>query len=128
MQQIMTQQCNDKVICLKDESGTTPMQQHVYFCYNKNDVQFPTHLFISTTPECVSREWVERAHDLRYFKMHSSRRKGLIGMRKVGRCIGNLYCPYDECPFKLSADGERNTPNFQNVEGQKSGKKNDRVL
>ena len=46
--------------------------------------------------------------DIRYLKMHSSQRKGLIGMRKVGRCTVNLYYPYDECPFKLSADEERN--------------------
>ena len=24
--------------------------------------------------------------------------------RKAGRCISNLYCPYDDYPFRLSAD------------------------
>ena len=33
------------------------------------------------------REWVEKTQDLRYFKRHSSSRKGLIGTRKVGRCV-----------------------------------------
>ena len=39
--------------------------------------------------------------------------------RKVGRCIGNLYCTFDECPFKLSAEGKQSTTNFQNVDGHK---------
>ena len=44
--------------------------------------------------KCLLREWDEKMHDLRYFKMHSLRRKGLTGKRKVGRCNGgNLYCP-----------------------------------
>ena len=51
--------------------------------------------------------------------MHFSRSKDLIEMRKVERCIGNLYCAYDVCPFKLSAEGKRNTTNCQNVDGLK---------
>ena len=51
--------------------------------------------------------------------MHSLRRKGIIGTRKVGRCIGNCYFPYEKYPFKLSADGERNTLNFKIAEGHK---------
>ena len=35
------------------------------------------------------------------------------------KCIGNLYCSYDGCPFKLSAEGKRNTNNFQNIGGNK---------
>ena len=34
--------------------------------------------------KCLPREWVQKTHDLRFFKMHSLRRKGLIGTRKVG--------------------------------------------
>ena len=44
----------------------------------------------------LPREWVKRIHDLRYFKINSSRRKGIIGMTKIGRCTGNLYYLYDE--------------------------------
>ena len=40
-----------------------------------------------------------------------------MGTRKVGRCIGNLFCSYDDYPFKLSAEGKRNTSNFQVVHG-----------
>ena len=47
------------------------------------------------------------------------RKKDLIGTRKVGRCIGNQYCSYDDCQFKLSAEEKRNTSNFKNVDGHK---------
>ena len=51
--------------------------------------------------------------------MNTSRRKDLIGMRKVGRCIRSLYCMSDDCPFKHSAEGKLNTTNFQNLGGHK---------
>ena len=51
--------------------------------------------------------------------MNTSRRKDLIGMRKVGRCIGSLYHMSDDCPFKHSAEGKSNTTNFQNVSRHK---------
>ena len=28
-----------------------PIQQHVSFPYNKNDLQFPTHIFVKIAPE-----------------------------------------------------------------------------
>ena len=43
---------------------------------------------------------MQKGQDLRYFKMNISRRKDLIGMRKVGRCIRSFYCMSDDCPFK----------------------------
>ena len=49
--------------------------------------------------------------------MHSLKKKDIIGTRKVERSIGSLCCPYDDSPFKLPADGKRNTSNFQNVDG-----------
>ena len=51
--------------------------------------------------------------------MHSWTRKDLIGTRKVGRCIRNPYCTFDDCPFKLSAEVKRNSTNFQNVDSNK---------
>ena len=39
-------------------------------------------------------------------------------MGKVGRCLRNLYCTFDDCQFKLSAEGKKNTTNFQNVHRQ----------
>ena len=51
--------------------------------------------------------------------MHLSRRKDLIGTRKVRRCMRKLYYSYDDCPFKLSAEEKRNTSNIQNVDRHK---------
>ena len=62
---------------------------------------------------------MQKSQDLRYFKMNTSRRKDLIGTRKVGRCIRSLYCMSNDCPFKHSAEGKLNIMNFQNVSGHK---------
>ena len=127
------------VIDLTDDSEMTTSQQLDSLQYNtsNNELQFPTHLFVDTAAEwvdhlpynidglklykikCSLQEWVQKSQDLRYFKMHSLRKKDLIGTGKVGKCIRNLYCSYDDCPFKLSAEGKRNTTNFQNVDGHK---------
>ena len=73
-----------------------------------NELQFPMHLFLKMEAEweeelpydingfklykikCSPQEWVQKSQDLRYFKMNTLRRKELIGMRKVGRCIRSL--------------------------------------
>ena len=100
--------------------------------------KFPMHLFVKSEAECVDelphdidgfklykikcsqQEWVEKSQDLQHFKMNTSRRKDLIGTRKVGRCLGSLYCMSAHCPFKCSAEGQPNTMNFQNVSGHNS--------
>ena len=69
--------------------------------------------------KCLLRELVLKSQDLRYFKMHSLKSKDLIGTQKVGKCISNMYCPYDDCPFKLPAYGKRNTSNFLSIDGCK---------
>ena len=117
----------------------TTSQQSDSFQNNKsnNELQFPTHLFVNTAAEwlddlphdidgfkpykirCSPQEWVQKSQDLRYFKMHSSKRKELIGMRKVGRCVRNLYYTSDDYSFKHSAEGKWNATNFQNVSGHK---------
>ena len=51
--------------------------------------------------------------------MNTSRRKELIGMSKVGRCIGSLCCMSACCPFTCSAEQKSNTTNFQNVSRHK---------
>ena len=99
----------DEVIDLTCDSKTTFMQHPEFFQHNNNnnELQFPTNLFMNMASEwvkdlpqdidgmkiykmkCLPREWVQKTCDLRFFKMHSVRRKCLIGTRKVGRCIGN---------------------------------------
>ena len=72
-----------------------------------------------TKLKCSPQEWVQKSQDLWYFKMNTSRRKELIGTRKVGRCLGSLYCMSADCPFKCSVEGQSNTMNFQNVSSHK---------
>ena len=84
------QDYEDKVIDLTDDSETKFMQHHVNCPYNNNnnDLQFPTLFFMNTVPGWVDnlpedidgkkifkmkhllREWVQKTHDLRFFKMH----------------------------------------------------------
>ena len=129
----------DDVIDLTDDSEMTTSEQPESLQNNTsdNELQFPMHLFINTEAECVDelphdingfklykikcspQEWVQKSQDLRYFKMNILRRKELIGTRKVGRCLGGLYCMSANCPFKCSAGGKSNMTNFQNVSRHK---------
>ena len=126
------------VIDLTEDSDSTA-SEHPEMPHNNtgDDLQFPMHLFLKTEGECVDelphdidglklykikcsqQEWVEKSKDLHHFKMNTSRRKDLIGTRKVGRCQGSLYCMSAQCPFKCSAEGTPNTTNFQNVSRHK---------
>ena len=128
----------DDVIDLTDDYKMTTSQQSDSLQNNtsSNELQYPTHFFNTTAEwvddlpydiggfklykiKCSPQKWVQKSQDLRYFKMDSSRRKDLIGTRKVGRYIRNLYCIFDDCPFKLSAERKRNTTNFWNADGHK---------
>ena len=122
---------------MEDCNSTTT--EHLEMPHNNtgDKLQFPMHLFLKTEGECVDemhhdidgfklhkikcsqQEWVEKSKDLWHFKMNTSRRKDLIGTRKVGRCQGSLYCMSAQCPFKCSAEGTPNTTNFQNVSSHK---------
>ena len=126
------------VIDLTEDSDITT-SKHPESPHNNtgDELQFPMHLFVKSEAECVDelphdidgfklykikcsqQEWVEKTQDLWHFKMNTSRRKDLIGTRKVGRCLGSLYCMSANCPFKHSAEGTPNTMNFQNVSGHK---------
>ena len=113
---------------------TTSQQSHsLQNNTSNNELQFPIPLFVNIAAEwlddlpqdinrfklhklkCSPHEWLQKNQYMCYFKMHSSRSKIPTRMRKVGRCIRNLYCAFDECLFKLSAEGKRNAINFQNV-------------
>ena len=117
----------DDVIDLTDDSEmTTSQQSHsLENDASNNELQFPTQLFVNMATEwvddmpydingfklyklkCSSHEWVQKSQDMYYFKMHSSRWKNLIRTRKAGRCIGNLYCAFDEYPFNLTLQTSR---------------------
>ena len=126
------------VIDLTDDSEMTTSKQPESPHNNTSDeLQFPMHLLINTEAECVDElphdidgfklykincsphKWVQKNQDLWYFKMNTSRRKDLIGTKKVGRCLGSQYHMSANCPFKHSAEGQSNTVNFQNVSSHK---------
>ena len=69
--------------------------------------------------KCLPKDWFERTHDLRYFRMHSSKKKCLIRMGKIERCIDILCCSFNKHTFKVLTRGKRNTSNFQSIEGYK---------
>lgn len=54
-------------------------------------------------PNCKS-SWRLDTADRRFFKMNSSSRLRLIGVRKIGLCQGNWFCANPECPFLLDSD------------------------
>ena len=88
----------DDVTDQTDDSEMTISQQLDSLQNNtsNNELQFPMDLFVKTTVElvdelphdidglklyknkCSPQEWVQKSQDLRYFKMHKSRRKDLI--------------------------------------------------
>ena len=94
----------DDVIDLTDDSEMTASEQLDSLQNNTsdNELQFPMHLFLKTEAEwvdelphdingfklykikCPPQEWVQKSQNLRCFKMNTSRRKDLIGVRKVG--------------------------------------------
>ena len=122
----------DDVIDLTDDSEMTTSEQSDSLQNNTsdNELQLPMHLILKTETEwvdelphdingfklykmkCSPQEWVQKSQDLRYFKMNTFRRKDLIGMRKVGRCIRSLYCMSADCPFKHSTEGKLNMTNL----------------
>ena len=66
--------------------------------------------------ECEEDEFIDKAKDGRWFDMHTSSRKGLIGKRKAGSCQGSLMCENNTCP-KLLSEGIPNTNEFTKDSG-----------
>ena len=61
--------------------------------------------------ECEEEDYIDKAKDGRWFEMHTSSRKGLVGKRKAGTCQGSLMCENTNCP-KLLSEGIPNTNEF----------------
>ena len=61
--------------------------------------------------ECEEEDYINKAKDGRWFKMHTSSRKGLVGKRKAGTCQGSLMCENMNCP-KLLSEGIPDTNEF----------------
>ena len=61
--------------------------------------------------ECEEEDYIDKAKDGRWFQMHTSSRKGLVGKRKVGTCQGSLMCENMNRP-KLLSEGIPNMNEF----------------
>lgn len=58
-------------------------------------------------------DWIKKQKDGRWWgHMNTSSRKGLTGLRKVGRCAGSWMCPHDNCPLFTGPNGKRNRSSF----------------
>ena len=54
---------------------------------------------------CTQSTWNEKQRDARWFAMHTSKRKGINGLRKVGTCCGSFECVNTQCPKLISGKG-----------------------
>ena len=67
------------------------------------------------------QEWdsyTKKYKDGRYFAMHTSKRKGFRGVRKVGTCKGNFECGNSACSFYIES-GKRNSHQFITIGANK---------
>ena len=62
--------------------------------------------------------YTKKYKDGRYFAMHTSRRKGFRGVRKVGTCKGNFECVNNGCNFYIES-GKRNSHQFTTIGAHK---------
>lgn len=62
--------------------------------------------------------WTQKYADGRYFKYNSSTRKGLVGMRKIGKCLSAFKCNNKECAF-LKSTGKPNQHQFKTLGSEK---------
>ena len=53
-----------------------------------------THIYRIHCPES---EWIEHQKDHQWWNMHTSRRKGFQGKRKIGTCKGHFMCTNTKC-------------------------------
>lgn len=93
-------------------------------------VPFPMGAFNGVEPQLVSqvpdnidgvcvykvlttqKRWCDDTSDLRHFTMRTSSNVRFRGVRKVGKCSGNLICPNNNCDFKRTSEGIANTSQF----------------
>ena len=62
--------------------------------------------------------YTKKYKDGRYFAMHTSKRKGFRGVRKVGTCKGNFECGNSACSFYIES-GKRNSHQFTTIGANK---------
>ena len=68
------------------------------------------------TINCTENQWVDRSKDGRWWKINTSTRKGLNGVRCIGHCKGSIICENRQCS-KLLSEGVVNTNEFSQEGG-----------
>ena len=56
--------------------------------------------------------------DGRFFQLHTSRRKGFNGVRRLGKCRGNFVCDNTSCPY-FTENGSKNQHQFTTIGSKK---------
>ncbi len=92
---------------------------------------FPYHLLRKTPVEYVNEvprdvngshvykipatrsTYLDAIEDDRWFQLHTSMRRGLQGVRKIGECAGNFVCSNADCAFSKMSLACENTSNFR---------------
>ena len=57
--------------------------------------------------------------DGRFFQLHTSRRKGFNGVRRLGKCRGNFVCENTSCPY-FTENGSKININLQQLDPRNS--------
>ena len=73
--------------------------------YNVNGTRY----YLIDVPE--EDMFLQKYRDGRYFQLHTSKRKGFNGMRRVGKCRGNFQCTNTTCSYFLE-EGKQNKHQF----------------
>ena len=68
------------------------------------------------TINCTKNQWVDRSKDGRWWKINTSTRKGLNGVRRIGHCKGSIICENQQCS-KFLSEGVVNTNKFSQEGG-----------
>ena len=121
------------VIDPTDDSEMTTFLQPDSLQYktSSNKLQFPNHLFVDTAAERVDdlphdvdqlklykikyspQELVQKSQDLRYFKMHSSRRKDVIEQGRVEGALKIYITPMMNTHLSFLQKGKGILPTFR---------------
>ena len=64
--------------------------------------------------KCTEDNWINKYEDGRWFYLRNSTHDGLLGKRRIGKCLGSFICKRGDCP-KLTTEDIVNTIDFRRV-------------
>ena len=75
-----------------------------------------TRWYMTDVPE--EDAFFAKYRDGRFFQLHTSRRKGFNGVRRLGKCRGNFVCENTSCPY-FTENGSKNQHQFTTIGSNK---------